>query len=370
MASVDARTARDGTVTYRVRWRADGKARGLTFVDAASAENFRRNVERFGPAEAMRIIDLVDAGIAQLTLHQWCTGHIESLTGVEEGTRQRYRRYLANDLGDLGAMPLAAVTDTGVARWVNAMQESGSSGKTIANKHGFLAGALNHAVRAGKIAKNPCEHTRLPRKDSDEMVMLTRAEFDLLHDAMTPRWQPLTRWLVATGMRFGEATALTVGDVNVTDGTVRISKAWKHTGTGDRKLGHTKSRKGQRTINVPAAVIALVDLDRPADALVFPTQSGGAISHQLYRNRAWAPALEKATAEREKGDETPRLAKKPRPHDLRHTCASWMIAAGVPLPVIQQHLGHESITTTIGTYGHLDRSSAKAAADAIGAMLA
>lgn len=57
------------------------------------------------------------------------------------------------------------------------------------------------------------------------------------------------------------------------------------------------------------------------------------------------------------------------PHDLRHTCASWMIAAGIPLPVIQSHLGHESITVTVGTYGHLDRSSRRAAADAVGQML-
>jgi integrase len=46
-----------------------------------------------------------------------------------------------------------------------------------------------------------------------------------------------------------------------------------------------------------------------------------------------------------------------------------MIQAGVPLPVIQQHLGHESIQTTIGVYGHLDRRSAQAAADAIGSAL-
>jgi integrase len=58
------------------------------------------------------------------------------------------------------------------------------------------------------------------------------------------------------------------------------------------------------------------------------------------------------------------LTKSPRVHDLRRTGASWMIQAGVPLPVIQQHLGHESIQTTIGVYGHLDRRSAQAAADA------
>jgi len=56
-------------------------------------------------------------------------------------------------------------------------------------------------------------------------------------------------------------------------------------------------------------------------------------------------------------------------HDLGHSCTSWMIAAGVPLPIIQQHLGHESIQTTIGVYGHLDWRSVQVAADAIGSAI-
>ncbi|SKQ12340.1 tyrosine-type recombinase/integrase [Mycobacteroides abscessus] len=77
-----------------------------------------------------------------------------------------------------------------------------------------------------------------------------------------------------------------------------------------------------------------------------------------FRANVWTPAVERAGSD-----------PKPRIHDMRHTCASWLIAAGVPLPVIQQHLGHESITTTVNTYGHLERSSMKAAADAIGKAL-
>ncbi|WP_267288707.1 tyrosine-type recombinase/integrase [Mycobacterium hackensackense] len=42
---------------------------------------------------------------------------------------------------------------------------------------------------------------------------------------------------------------------------------------------------------------------------------------------------------------------KPRVHDLRHTAASWWIQAGIPLPVIQRQRGHESIITTVNTYG-------------------
>ncbi|KUI22004.1 hypothetical protein AU195_06795 [Mycobacterium sp. IS-1496] len=60
---------------------------------------------------------------------------------------------------------------------------------------------------------------------------------------------------------------------------------------------------------------------------------------------------------------------QPRIYALRHTCASWLIQAGIPLPVVQQHFGHESIQATVGVYGHLDRRSAQAAANAIGAVL-
>jgi len=72
-----------------------------------------------------------------------------------------------------------------------------------------------------------------------------------------------------------------------------------------------------------------------------------------FFNGGWKPARGKAIAAG--------LTKSPRVHDLRHTCASWMIVAGVPLPVIQPHLRRESIQTTIGVYGHLDRRGAQAA---------
>jgi integrase len=46
-----------------------------------------------------------------------------------------------------------------------------------------------------------------------------------------------------------------------------------------------------------------------------------------------------------------------------------MIAAGVPLPVVKEHLGHESITTTVDTYGHTDRTTSRQGAAAIGQAL-
>ena len=63
------------------------------------------------------------------------------------------------------------------------------------------------------------------------------------------------------------------------------------------------------------------------------------------------------------------LDPRPRVHDLRHSHASALIAAGIPLPVIQRRLGHESIQTTVDTYGHLAPDAAVAAAAAIAATM-
>ena len=63
------------------------------------------------------------------------------------------------------------------------------------------------------------------------------------------------------------------------------------------------------------------------------------------------------------------LEKCPRIHDLRHTCASWLLSAGVPLIIVSAHLGHEDTSVTAKIYGHLDRTAGQAAAAAMAAIM-
>ena len=356
-ASITVRTLASGHESFRVRWREHGKQRVQTFTDLTGAEIFRRNVEKFGSARAYEIAGVVDVTQSEETVEQAAKHHINHLTGVEAGTLHKYNRYVANDLAEIGQLPLLAVTDVVVAGWVHYLQhERKNSGKTIANKHGFLFAVFERAKREGKVQANPCERTRLPRKDAlSEPVFLTRAQFDAIVAELPERYRPLVTWLVATGMRFGEATALQVGDINATTKTARITRAWKYTGRAQTALGPPKSKAGRRTVNLAPQALAVVDLDRPAEELAFTTTRGSQIRYPAFFE-AWSDAVKAVGIDCS-------------PHDLRHTCASWMIAARVPLPVIQSHLGHESITVTIGVYGHLDRSSHESAADAIGAML-
>lgn len=328
----------------------------MSFDDHSKAVQFRDLVNRVGPTKAMEVLASATNAAAALTVEEWIGHHLDHLTGVEAGTVRRYRAYLANDIAPvMGAMPLVALSRDAIAAWVNAMVDEGASDKTIANKQRFLSGALNAAVAAGQLGANPCRGLRLPRWQRQEMVFLTEAEFATLLDAVTDYWRPFVEFLVASGARWSEATALRSSDVDRDQGTVRIVRAWKIV-DGGVKLGPPKSKKSVRTINVAGSV--LDKLDYSGDWL-FRNRVGDYVRAQGFSRRVWAPAVARAE-----------LGKKPRIHDLRHTCASWMIADNIPLAVVQRHLRHESIETTVGTYGHLDRRSAQAAAAAISARLA
>ncbi|MGY4713090.1 tyrosine-type recombinase/integrase [Mycolicibacterium sp. CBM1] len=330
----------------------------MTFENLPAAERFKILLDDHGPDEALRIVELDEIGRHVPSVTDWLKSHIDNLTGVQPATQARYRTYVERDIGPvLGAMPITAVTEATIARWVNQLD---GSGKTIANKHGFLSGAFKAAVRAGVVAANPCEGRRLPHTRVEETVFLTPEEFKLLRDHIErDRWKRLATWLVTTGMRFSEATALSAADVDAEAKTCRVNKAWKYSGNYRPEIGPPKTKKSIRTISLPAAALEVIDMSVPG--FLFTNGAGNPVRAQEFFNLGWKPGRDSAMKAG--------LTKSPRVHDLRHTCASWMIQAGVPLPVIQQHLGHESIQTTIGVYGHLDRRSAQAAADAIGSAL-
>lgn len=224
---------------------------------------------------------------------------------------------------------------------------------------------------AGNVAKG----VQPPRGEAvREAVFLTRSELALIVDALPPRSAPLAEFLAGTGLRFGEATALLGADLTLPDtpsagadgaagrGVVTVSKAWKTDPDADGRfvVGAPKTQRGRRTVTLPARLPQqlaehLEHHEIGPRGLVFPSVDGGRLSIQEL-HRAWGPALDELEA-------AGQLRARPRIHDLRHTHASWLIAAGVPLTVIQRRLGHESIKTTSDRYGHLaDDADALAAA--------
>lgn len=347
-------------------FRVEGALRSETFDDARAAAEFGALVDRLGGAAAIAIRDARSGAAAGgrpvITLEAWFEHHLAHATSVTPGTVAEYRRVAARSwLPTLGPLPLEAIGRDDVARWIGEQARTltkrgtPTSSKTIANQHGLLSAVMASAVDAGRIPSNPCRGLGIPRTERGEMVFLTQAEYAVLVSKVEPKWQPLVNLLAGTGLRWGEATALRWGDLDLEADVpvVRVARAWKR-GVTYKVLGTPKTRRSLRTVSLPAQVVAeLQPLQGPVDQLVFRSPRGGMVHSGNFRDRVWLPARERSG-----------LTKAPRVHDLRHSHASWLIAAGVPLPVIQRRLGHESIQTTVDVYGHLAPDALEVAAHA------
>jgi integrase len=364
MASLRNMTRKNGTAYVQVLYRLNGKQTSTSFEDASSAAKFRDLVDAVGPVKALASV-AADPALSTMTVEQWVAHYIEHRTGLAKSTMADYRSYAKHDINPtLGPIPLKALSRDDVAKWTLAMAAAGKSGKTITNKATFLSAALNGAVEAGHIPSNPAAGHRMPRTEKKDMVCMSRAEFGKLLEVVTERWRPLVEFLVVSGCRWSEATALRPSDIDGEHGTVRITRAWKRTyAEGGYELGPPKSKRSVRTINVPKSVLAKLDL---TNEWVFVNKTGGPVRGNGFHERVWQPAVEKIWPSTDAdGHPLPpeKVPPRPRIHDCRHTCASWLIAAGVPMATVSQHLGHESIQTTVGLYVHLDRTSMQAVAD-------
>ncbi|MCW2747390.1 MAG: hypothetical protein JWP10_532 [Nocardioidaceae bacterium] len=358
MRSPIVHVAKDGSVTYRVRFRVKNVQTSETFDSGDAAEEFCKLLDALGPKSALEYINLREGlkKVTTPTLDEWAAQYIEHLTGITDGTRGGYERLYARTWGRLiGTMPLDSIDHDAVARSINELSNGGKkrkgySDKSVANQHGLLAAMLDAAVLKGIIDASPCKGIRLPRRtehEKTENMFLTVQEFAALRTSVDDRFRPLVDFLAGSGCRYGEAEAVQVRDFNFKASTVRINKAAKWDSTKSlREIGPTKTKKSNRTITLPAEIVAELEehaRGRRPTGFMFTMPHGGQLRHRTVTSRYWVPACERA------GLMTPR----PRIHDLRHSHASWLISAGVPLPVIQRRLGHESITTTVDLYGHL-----------------
>jgi integrase len=365
------RVGRTGDITWRVQFRIRGDVVQESFEHYDGADEFCDLVEQIGGEQARKVLERRrSSGEATPTLREFTATYLDKdsgmLTGIEDGTRKGYRRAAElSFLRVLGELPIDAIERDDVGRWLAWQEKQPStrsqtglvSAKTMRNYHGLLSAILKAAVAKKLREDNPAFKMRLSKGVKREAVFLSPAEFRTLLHFTPAYYQPFVLFLAGTGLRWGEATALHWRNVNLwaATPTVRVVEAWKKSDGGGPVLAHPKSSKARRTVSMHAGLAKAIGEPGHGDALVFPgMMSGKHLWYSHFSSRVWNPTVAKAM------DKdlclslglTP-LTSRPTPHDLRHTHASWLIAAGQPLPYIQARLGHEKITTTVDVYGHL-----------------
>ena len=346
-------TAKDGTVTWRVRFRLAGRETSETFTTKRAAAVFCSDIESRGAAHAVRMRDQDERDRRAPVLDKIADAYLTARAKRVRSDRTiaDYRRDYRNHIAPaLGHVPVTAIGPDDVQQLVDEWTDH-LAPKTVLARHALLHGILKHAMTGAGgrwIDADPCLDTDLPRARRTPPKALRPAEWEALHRALRqidPDAADLAWVMLASGLRWSEATALdgwAVDDdgrhVRLTVGrVVRRNAAGQHVVVED-----VKGVGSHRTVALDEACSAMVRerTDRAGAGLIFTNAGGRQWHYSNFVHRAWRPALDLAN-----------LTRRPTPHWLRHTSTVWLLHNGATLPDVQARIGHASITTTIGVYG-------------------
>ena len=331
-----------GRLRWRVRYRDPaGRERAKSFARKQDAERFLRHAE----ADKLRG-QWVDPRQGRTTVRELAERWYATTVTLKAKTREDYRSLLHNHvLPAFGERAVASLDTLAVRGWLAGLVSGGLSPSRAKHAYYVLYAVLEAAIQASALVRNPAAGVRAPRSHSREMHFLSAAEVERLAEAIVPPYGVLVRFAAYTGLRAGEIAALRVKRLDLLRGTVRVVEAASEV-SGRLITGPTKTH-AERTVRLPrflrdelAAYLASPPRDR--DAFVFTAPKGGPLRHHNFYKRQFCPALVRAG-----------LPAQIRFHDLRHTCASLLIAQGAHPKAIQAHLGHSSIQVTMDRYGHL-----------------
>lgn len=266
--------------------------------------------------------------------------------------RLHVRRYIKPLLGN---KKLAKVDAVHIQALLRSKLDEGLSPATVRYTYAVLRRALKQAKRWRLVDHNAAEDVDPPRLVKRETKVLSPKQVRaLLKAARGDRFEALYVLAVTVGLRQGELLGLSWDDVDLDTGRLRIHRQLQRLRDGSGlKFVTPKSGKGRTVQLVPSAIKALRSHRRrqaeeklragslyPDHNLVFVTTIGTPLDAQNIVNRSFKPLL------RDAGLPSIRF------HDLRHTCATLLLAKCVPHKFVQALLGHASIGITMDLYSH------------------
>ena len=211
---------------------------------------------------------------------------------------------------------------------------------------GYLEQAFRKAFLRGIISKDPCQALEIKKHRQEHRNALTRqqqAQFLAALDGITTK--PLLVFLLATGLRVGEALALTFADIDFHDKTVSVNKNVVFIEGKRIDQDTTKSAAGVRIVPIPEEVMNLLPKRTDDQDLVFPYAYSGVRSALRRISNA--------------------LGFTVTAHLLRHTYATRLEEAGISPKMKQYLMGHASLDMTQNTYTDIQPEYVKEKAEQI-----
>lgn len=196
--------------------------------------------------------------------------------------------------------------------------------------------------------------------ESESLAFYTREQLQALLGVLDGQWLAFFRLLAFSGMRRGEAMALTWNDINFKDSTVSISKTL--TQGHDRRLIvlPPKTKTSNRIITLDPKTIAILKAWKIEQAKLLLAMGHNATRQgQLMFCKVSTNTFLDLSTPRNRLYDACKNNGLPfiKVHGFRHTHCSLLFDAGVPLKDVKERLGHSDIQTTMNIYTHVTQDS-------------
>lgn len=337
---VETRTRASG-VRYVARWREGEATRSHTLPAGASEADAwdwlddRARAERRGVAAPDRTVD--DA----VTL--WREQRESSWSSA---TRYTYARLVRLHVEPwFGGRRLSALTSDEMRLWVD-----GALPEAVA----VMRSVLGVATREGWIAASPMRSVAVPQRKRRKYQVWSTTECKVILGAVKDDlwWRAFYAVMLSTGVRRGEILSLMWSDVDLDGATVLVRSTVTTDERGRPIQGETT--KGKRTRRIALNRQAVDALKRLPERTGYVLSRHGDMASRGYVNdghRRWCRIAD---------------VRPIRVHDIRHTVATILLDAGVPVKVVSDMLGHGSAVTTMDIYQHATAEMHRAAVGQLG----
>lgn len=314
--------------------------------------------KRQADAELRKMIAKIEGGgISQpsaMKLADWLDTWLETyLPNIEETTRDGYREKIDNYIKpNLGHLPLKALSPKIIQDWINNLMKENLSPKTIRNAYNNLNAALKKAVILQMIVRNPCEGTELPKLQKYQAQVYSVA---MIQQALVAA-DSVSLYLMillgaCVGLRRGEMAGLRWDHIDFTKETLTVVQNRVHAKKSVVEKA-PKTQAGNRTIAIGKDVANALRVAKAAYDEAAKKPGFQALGYVLCRKDGKPFHPDSVTQKWERFVDKVQLPKI-RLHDLRHSNATALIAAGVSAKIVQHRLGHSEISTTLNIYTHV-----------------
>jgi integrase len=251
---------------------------------------------------------------------------------------------------NVGGVRLGKLNALHVEGMLNALAAEGRSTAQQLHAGSTLRVALSWAVRGKLVATNPAKLVKMPAYTAKSVRPLEKHEINVFLDAAAPdRLYALYPLAIDSSCRQGELLGLVWADVNFESGTITIARSLEQVGKHLAVKG-PKTKKSRRTVALSAFTLDALREHRKA----MLAEGSYGLDRPVFcgaRCKSW---LRKENLLR---GSFQRILKRARLcfrfHDLRHTCASVLLAGGTDVKTVQERLGHSTAGVTLGTYAHV-----------------